>query len=82
MIDPEKIPASFNEPLLCMNCGNEGIALWEDGHLAHTSERFSLRTKQPLSSDTDIVCLICGAIQSERRFFKPAISVARMQANS
>ena len=33
MTDPENIPACFNEPLLCMKCGNEGIAVWEDGHL-------------------------------------------------
>ena len=81
MIDPENIPASFNEPLLCMKCGNEGNAVWEDGHLAHTSERFRLRTNLSLTADPEVVCMICGTVLVEHRYFKPAIEPARMQVN-
>jgi hypothetical protein len=65
------IAATFTEPLLCVNCGNEGRGTWEQGNLVRTSERFYLRMRLPLGSDPDVACLTCGSILRECRYFKP-----------
>jgi len=62
----------YSEPLLCLRCGNEGYAFWEDGRLIKTSERFFLRIRMPPGGEPDVACHTCGAIQKECRHFKPA----------
>jgi hypothetical protein len=61
----------YNEPLLCLGCGNEGRAYWEDGYLIGTSDRFYLRVRLPLSAEPDVACETCGEIQKRSRHFRP-----------
>jgi hypothetical protein len=62
----------FDTQLLCMRCGQEGKAVWENGahgpgatYPLETSDGFYLRVNVRRAWSSDIVCANCGAVHRD-----------------
>src|SRR3954469_12762438 len=62
----------FETQLLCMRCGQEGMAVWENGarspggtYPLETSDGFYLRVNLRRAWSSDIVCAHCGAVHRD-----------------
>jgi hypothetical protein len=55
-----KVHQTYKMDLLCLKCGREGCAMYDDGQLISTDDKFYICVSRRLEGPPQLVCARCG----------------------